>query len=66
MCIRDSLIDDPERKIIEPLFDQTAKLEKVYDTDLMQNGGHITGWFIPKGAQTDTIEACLLYTSRCV
>lgn len=53
------LIDDPERKIIEPLFDQTEQLEKVYDTDLMQNGGHITGWFLPKGAQTDTIEAGL-------
>ena len=53
------LIDDPDRKIIEPLFDGTDKLEKVYDTDLMQNGGHITGWFIPKGAQTDAIEAGL-------
>lgn len=53
------LIDDPDRSIIEPLFDQTANLDKVYDTDLMQNGGHITGWFIPKGAQTDKIEAGL-------
>ena len=53
------LIDDPERKVIEPLFAQTANLEKVYDTDLMQHGGHITGWFIPKGAQTDAIEAGL-------
>lgn len=53
------LIDDPDRKIIEPLFDQTANLDKVYDTDLMQNGGHITGWFIPKGAQTDKIETGL-------
>ena len=53
------LIDDPARKIIEPLFDQTAEFKKVYDTDLMQNGGHITGWFIPKGAQTDAIEAGL-------
>ena len=25
----------------------------------MQNGGHITGWFIPKGAETDAIEAGL-------
>lgn len=53
------LIDDPDRKIIEPLFAQTDALEKVYDTDLMQGGGHITGWFIPKGAQTDAIEAGL-------
>lgn len=53
------LIDDPDRKIIEPLFAQTDALEKVYDTDLMQGGGHITGWFISKGAQTDAIEAGL-------
>lgn len=50
------LIDDPDRCIIEPLFDQTDALEQVYDTDLMQGGGHITGWFLPKGAQTDAIE----------
>lgn len=53
------LIDDPDRSIIEPLFEKTASLEKLYDTDLMQNGGHITGWFIPKGAETDAIEAGL-------
>lgn len=49
------LIDDPARSVIEPLFDNTDKLETVYDTDLMQNGGHIKGWFIPKGDQTDTV-----------
>jgi len=50
------LIDDPERAIIEPLFEKTNTFEKVYDTDLMQNGGHITGWFIPQGKETDAIE----------
>ena len=53
------LIDDPDRAIIEPLFEQTASFEKVYDTDLMQGGGHITGWFIPKGTVTDKIEDVL-------
>lgn len=53
------LIDDPDRTIIEPLFAETDKLEKVYDTDLMQGGGHINGWFIPKGETTDRIEAGL-------
>ncbi len=50
------LIDDPEKKIIEPLFEKTGALEKVYDTELMQGGGHITGWFIPEGPETDKIE----------
>lgn len=53
------LIDDPDRTVIEPLFEQRSTLEQVYDTDLMQNGGHIAGWFIPKGAETDAIEARL-------
>ncbi len=35
------LIDDPEKTVIEPLF--TGNLKKVYDFDLMKNGGHLTG-----------------------
>ena len=35
------LIDDPDRQIIEPLFEQTASYDKLYDTDLMQNGGRL-------------------------
>ncbi len=53
------LIDDPKNSVIEPLFAQTDVLEKVYDTDLMQNGGHINGWFIPEGTQTDAILASM-------
>ncbi len=53
------LIDDPDRQIIEPLFEQTASYDKLYDTDLMQNGGHITGWFLPNGPETEAIEAKL-------
>lgn len=51
------LIDDPDRTVIEPLFDHLDSLEKVYDTDLMQGGGHITGWFIPEGKTTDSLIA---------
>ncbi len=40
------LIDDPDRSCIEPLehLDGTV----MYDTDLMLNGGHITGKFLPE------------------
>lgn len=51
------LIDDPDRTVIEPMFEQLDSLEKVYDTDLMQGGGHITGWFIPEGEITDALIA---------
>lgn len=40
------LIDDENRTVIEPLFAQKDKYEQVYDTDLMMNGGHITGYKI--------------------
>jgi hypothetical protein len=38
------LIDDPDKSVIEPLVD--APKEVIYDTDLMMDGGHITGCFI--------------------
>lgn len=40
------LANDVERTVIEPLKSQTDKMTKAYDFDLMQNGGHITGWFL--------------------
>ena len=36
------LIDDPEKTVIEPLFEKN--LEKVYDFELMTEGGHIKGY----------------------
>lgn len=45
------LIDDPERTVIEPLFD--AQLEPAYDFELMQNSGHLRGW---KVAEKKLIE----------
>lgn len=38
------LIDDPDKTVIEPLVN--APQVPVYDTDLMMNGGHISGSFI--------------------
>ena len=38
------LIDDPEKSVIEPLVN--APMKQIYDTDLMLEGGHITGYFI--------------------
>lgn len=40
------LIDDPDHTVIEPLED--LDLETIYDTDLMQGGGHVTGKFVPE------------------
>jgi hypothetical protein len=35
------VIDDPEKTVIEPLFANLNNYQKIYDTDLMMNGGHI-------------------------
>jgi uncharacterized protein (DUF1015 family) len=41
-----ALVDDAEMSVIEPLSRQTRSLEKLYDFDLMEGGGHITGWHV--------------------
>jgi hypothetical protein len=41
------LIDDPRNEILEPLFDMAAREAPVYDADLMLDGGHITGRWLP-------------------
>ena len=38
------LIDDDKKEIIEGLTDKVSEEDKVYDTDLMKNGGHIKGY----------------------
>ena len=40
------LADDPEKTVIEPITAIKDKLIIAYDFDLMQGGGHITGWFL--------------------
>ena len=49
------LIDDPQKSVIEPLIERTDSFEQIYDTDLMLEGGHISGWMIPEGTETDAI-----------
>lgn len=40
------LIDDPEKRVIEPLAASTDSFPRVYDFDLMKGGGHLTGYKI--------------------
>ncbi|SFQ44656.1 Uncharacterized conserved protein, DUF1015 family [Lachnospiraceae bacterium XBB1006] len=53
------LIDDPDRTVIEPIYEKRNEFKKVYDVELMQKGGHLTGWFIPEGDVTDKIQDAL-------
>ncbi len=43
------LTDDPGRTVIEPLGEQTGSMEKLYDFELMEQGGHVKGWLLGEG-----------------
>ena len=43
------LIDDDEKLMIEPLANETASMQPVYDFELMQGGGHLKGWLLNPG-----------------
>ena len=40
------LISDKDRTVIEKLFSNSGKLKKLYDTQLMKNGGEIEAWLV--------------------
>lgn len=40
------LCDDPGRTVIEPLGERKEHMELLYDFDLMEDGGHLTGWLL--------------------
>lgn len=48
------LIDDPADTVLGPLYDTKDNFAKIYSTPLMQDGGHIEGWFIE---DKDTLES---------
>ncbi|MGM9662605.1 MAG: DUF1015 family protein [Oscillospiraceae bacterium] len=52
------LIDNPEKTVIEPLTAAAGSMEKVYDFDLMQDGGHISGYKL-SDAQLDAVADAL-------
>ncbi len=40
------LADDDKKQLIEPIAAAKAQLPKLYDFDLMEDGGHIAGWLV--------------------
>ena len=53
------LISDEERSVIEPFRDRKGELHVVYDTPLMMNGGHVTGYLIDREDDKNAISAAL-------
>ena len=53
------LIDDPERTVLEPLRARKDSLRKLYDFDLMMNGGHLKGWAVDQPEDLAHTDAAL-------
>ena len=47
------LADDHDKVLIEPIAEIKDQLPKLYEFDLMENGGHISGWLV----QGDAVDA---------
>ena len=58
------LVDDPHRMVIEPLSVRTGEMEKLYDFDLMERGGHIRGWLLTEELKTRVLQALTTWKSR--
>ncbi len=50
------LIDDPEHTVLEPLQAIKSSLRKVYDFDLMMNGGHLAGWAVDSPEILESVD----------
>ena len=58
------LCDDHDKVLLEPIAAGKDALPKLYDFDLMEGGGHITGWLV-QGKAVDNFEARLAdYTAH--
>ncbi|RME36905.1 MAG: DUF1015 domain-containing protein [Deltaproteobacteria bacterium] len=51
------LIDDPDRTVIEPLFERD--LPALYDVELMENGGRVRGWQVSAPELIDQVASAL-------
>ena len=49
------LISDSGRTVIEPLAQSADRLEKVYDFELMKNGGHLEAWVVDSDKDMEAV-----------
>jgi hypothetical protein len=50
------LMDDPDFSVVEPLAQQVEDCNLIYDTDLMEDSGHIKGWWLSDHALLRTLS----------
>ncbi len=51
------LIDDREKKVVEPLIAEKDNFEKIYDFDCMMDSGHLTGYKVSEEASQRVLSA---------
>lgn len=52
------LMDDPKKQLLEALYEECMSFEKLYDTELMEDGGHVTGYAVT-GVYAERVSARL-------
>jgi len=53
------LLDDPGHTVIEPLFANRGEMQKLYDFDLMENSGHLTGHHVSDRKHVEQVVCAL-------
>lgn len=60
------LCDDDERTLLDPIGEAVETLPKLYDFDLMENGGHIAGWLVEGRMAADFDKRMEAYCTRAL
>ena len=53
------LIDDPENTVLKPLQQKKNSMRKLYDFELMENGGNLAGWAVEKKQDLEAIDRAM-------
>lgn len=57
------LCDDDQKQLIEPISQMKTQLQMLYDFDLMEDGGHISGWLVNGEVAAAFDERLTAYTA---
>jgi Fe-S cluster biosynthesis and repair protein YggX len=58
------LYDDPENTVISLIENRTGGYELLYDFELMENGGHLSGWLVDRDDEPSVADAFKALSER--
>ncbi|MBE5807755.1 MAG: DUF1015 domain-containing protein [Clostridiales bacterium] len=59
------LVDDKVNALVEPLWAKRDSFRKLYDVDLMMDGGHLAGWAVEGEDADSALRACDRLMEAC-